>query len=168
MEPHLFTAALDGEFQRLTDERAAATERVRELEKEIEEKGPPDTASLVLYKRMDQLRAQEQRLSVEDLMYASVLERFLSLGVPLLPRLSDPVTEAPADLAALTDGVHSADALALVKDHLRGTLGPAATAFSNTILKMSRLQAAQVPQIGWNTIDDARDPMMPPPPPMPP
>jgi len=144
MEPQLFTAAVDREFERLAGERSVAAGRAAELEREVREKGPPDTASLVLYKRMDELRAQEQRLSVEDLMYASVLERFLGLGVPLLPRLSDPVTEAPADLAALTDGLHSADALALVKDHLRGTLGPAATAFSNAVLRMSRLQAAQV------------------------
>lgn len=45
---------------------------------------------------------------------------------------------------ALTEGIHTKEALELVRDHVRGIMGPAAVAFSNAMIKMSRLQAAQV------------------------
>jgi hypothetical protein len=47
-------------------------------------------------------------------------------------------------LKLLTEGVHSREALEVVKDHVKNVMGPAAIAYSNTVLKMSKLQAAQV------------------------
>ena len=144
MEPHLFRAAVDAELSRISAEREAA-EKALPAPPPPAADGPP-SSSLVLYQRMERLRRGEQALSVQDLMYASVLERFLELGVAMLPRLQDApdVLEAHADLVALTEGVHSREALDLVKEHVRGVLGPASTAFSNAVVRMSRLQAAQV------------------------
>ena len=48
---------------------------------------------------------------------------------------------------ALTDGIHTKEALDLVREHVRGIMGPAAVAFSNAMIKMSKLQAAQVGHI---------------------
>jgi hypothetical protein len=48
---------------------------------------------------MEEVRANEQRATVEDLMYASVLEKFVELGVDMLPKL-DNVVESPATLKA--------------------------------------------------------------------
>lgn len=42
------------------------------------------------------------------------------------------------------EGVHSRDAVELVKEHVLSVLGPASMAFSNTMIKMSKLQGAQV------------------------
>ncbi len=47
-------------------------------------------------------------------------------------------------LQALTEGVHSREALDMVKDHVKNVMGPAAAAYGQTMLKMSKLQAAQV------------------------
>lgn len=47
-------------------------------------------------------------------------------------------------LQALTEGIHTKEALDLVKEHVKGIMGPAAMAFSTSMIKMSRLQAAQV------------------------
>ena len=44
---------------------------------------------------------------------------------------------------ALTEGIHTREALDLVREHVRGIMGQAAMAFSNAMIKMSRLQAAQ-------------------------
>lgn len=44
--------------------------------------------------------------------------------------------------------MHSREALEVVKDHVKNVMGPAAIAYSNTILKMSKLQAAQVSAAG--------------------
>lgn len=58
---------------------------------------------------MEELKRSEQRATVEDLMYASVLERFVELGVPMLPRVES-IVESPGDLKSLTEGVHSREA----------------------------------------------------------
>ena len=47
-------------------------------------------------------------------------------------------------MQALTEGIHTKEALDLVREHVRGIMGPAAVAFSNAMIKMSKLQAAQV------------------------
>lgn len=39
-----------------------------------------------MYRRMQEVRSSEQRATVEDLMYASVLEKFMNLRVEMLPR----------------------------------------------------------------------------------
>ena len=40
-------------------------------------------------RRMDEVRQLEQRATVEDLMYAAVLEKFLSLGVDMLGNMDN-------------------------------------------------------------------------------
>ena len=45
---------------------------------------------------------------------------------------------------ALTEGIHSKEALEMVKDHLMSMMGPTVTAYSNQIVKMSKLQMTQV------------------------
>ena len=46
---------------------------------------------------MEEVRRSEQRATVEDLMYASVLEKFVELGVDMMPKL-DNIIESPATL----------------------------------------------------------------------
>lgn len=43
------------------------------------------------------MKRSEQRATVEDLMYASVLEKFVDVGVDMLPRLEN-IIESPANL----------------------------------------------------------------------
>lgn len=84
----------------------------------------------------------EHRATVEDLMYAAVLEKFLSLGVEMMGSM-DNVTESAQNLQNLTEGIHSREALDMVKEHVKSVMGPAAAGYANTVLKMSKLQAAQ-------------------------
>lgn len=94
-------------------------------------------------RRIDEVKQMEHRATVEDLMYAAVLEKFLSLGVEMMGSM-DNVTENADNLKNLTEGIHSREALDMVKDHVKGVMGPAAAGYANTVLKMSKLQAAQV------------------------
>ena len=41
-------------------------------------------------RRMQEVRSSEQRATVEDLMYASVLEKFMNLKVEMMPRWVPP------------------------------------------------------------------------------
>jgi hypothetical protein len=47
-------------------------------------------------------------------------------------------------LKALTEGVHTKEAIEMVKEHMLGALGPASMAYGDTVIKMSKLQSAQV------------------------
>ena len=62
----------------------------------------------------------------------------------LLPEMDSVSEVGPSNYKALTEGVHSTEALDLVKQHLSTILGEAPAAYSNVMLKISKLQAAQV------------------------
>ena len=76
-------------------------------------------------------------------MYVSVLDKFLELGVEMMPRL-EVIPDSASTIHALTSGIHSAEALDMVKDHVRTLLGPAEFVPPSTKLQLSKLQAAQV------------------------
>jgi hypothetical protein len=55
------------------------------------------------------------------------------------------VDAGPANLVALTEGIHSKEALELVREHMLGVMGAAASSkFSTELIKMSKFQMAQV------------------------
>lgn len=55
------------------------------------------------------------------------------------------VDAGPANLVALTEGIHSKEALELVREHMLGVMGAAASnKFSTELIKMSKFQMAQV------------------------
>ena len=104
-----------------------------------------DTSSvdLVLSKRIQEVKDKERALVVEDLMYVCILDRFRQIGVKMLPQLG-PMHEDLDALKALTEGVHTKEAIEMVKEHMLGVLGPASVAYGDTVIKMSKLQSAQV------------------------
>lgn len=66
----------------------------------------------------------------------------LSAVCCLLAGFVDP---GPANLVALTEGIHSKEALELVREHMLGVMGAAASnKFSTELIKMSKFQMAQV------------------------
>lgn len=140
-EPHLFQPAVDQQLERLAQEKQAA---------EAEAGGAggggadPEGASLVLYRRIEEVRRSQRQRSVQDLMYASVLHKFVALGVDLLPPLDGAFDIRPVDLNALTKGVHTPEALDMVKEHLYSVLGGQPPPFANTMVRISKLQGAQV------------------------
>jgi hypothetical protein len=134
MQPHLFKAAVESEFEKMKEKRNA------EKEGDTEQSTGLD---LVLSRRMEEVKRAEEALAIEDLMYVCILEKFQGLGVELLPRV-EPIQESVAALKALTEGMHTKEALEMVKEHVLSILGPASMAFADTMIKMSKLQAAQV------------------------
>lgn len=144
MEPQLFKAAVEDQLMKLKSEREEKEKRRLQIE-DSSSVGKKDKAELVLQKRMEELRASEVAATLEDLMYVSILEKFLLLRVEMLPRMDGFVDVSPTNLTALTEGIHSKEALELVKEHLMGVMGPAQmNQFSNVNVKMSKFQMAQV------------------------
>lgn len=139
-QPHLFKDALAEQLNRIREEKEAASASAS-----ADQKGDKaDTFSLQLSKRVEEVKLREQRITVEDILYVSLVERFLSIGVDMLPPLDGHVDVGPCDLTVLTNSVHSKEAIEVVKEHLMSIMGPAASAYSTSLVKMSKLQGAQV------------------------
>ncbi len=134
-EPHLFEETVDGAFRKLKEQREAAAAAASSSDTE--------SVDLVLSKRIQEVKDKETALVVEDLMYFCILDRFRQIGVSMLPQLG-PMHEDLEALKALTEGVHTKEAIEMVKEHMLGVLGPASVAYGNTVIKMSKLQSAQV------------------------
>jgi hypothetical protein len=88
MEPQLFRAAVDQQLARMKEEKEAK-EAAAASDESLDESGTQQRSKseLVLYQRMEEVRAMEVRATLEDLMYVSILEKFLLLRVEMLPRL---------------------------------------------------------------------------------
>lgn len=92
----------------------------------------------------------ERSRAVQDIMYYSILNKFQLLGVTLVDpaQLHGVVNLGSVNLAALTKGVHSEEALEMVRSHLMAIMGPGMPQtqeeFQTTAAKMSKLQCAQV------------------------
>ena len=103
---------------------------------------------MVLYERMGEVRALERSNNLQDIMYYSVVAKFLQLGVGLIEPLDGVVDlDGNGNLKELTEDVHSVEALEMVRNHLMQVLaGPSGgTAQSlNNMMKISKLQSAQV------------------------
>jgi len=136
--PQMFDAAVDAQLDALGDE--IENERtVDDLSDDAKKE------QLVLFKRIADVRALERRNGLEDIMYTSIIQKFLNVGVDMLPPLDETTTLRGVDLNRLTDGVHSKEALDMVREHLMAVLGGAGeNAYSAQLVRMSKLQAAQV------------------------
>jgi len=159
-EPHLFASAVEATLDRISDDldreegggsidvgdSPGAGAASGDRNQNVAVSSSSDDGGLVLFQRLKEMRALERRNAIQDVMYASILQKFLTVGVDMLPPLDDEVIILRGvDLTQLTNGVHSVEALAMVKDHLLGMLGPeASAAYSNSLVRMSKLQAAQM------------------------
>ena len=143
-EPHLFSAAVEAQLDRLGDQ-IEAEEASGEVGASVDSSQDNETTSLVLFKRIRDMRRLERRREVEDLMYAGIIQKFMNIRVDMLPPLDEDVLIPGVNLNNLTEGVHSVEALEMVREHLLAVLGPQSeTAYSNQLVRMSKLQAAQV------------------------
>ncbi|CAG9462242.1 unnamed protein product [Pedinophyceae sp. YPF-701] len=139
-QPHLFQETVETLLARLQESKE---ERER-LTKEAEENGA-DKASLVLNKRMEEVRMKEVKVTVEDVMYMCVVDKFVQVGVDMLPPLNNPIVDLPqGNLRILTEGVHSKEALEFVREHLLSVMAGTENIPSQAQVRMSKLQAAQV------------------------
>ena len=152
-ESHLFTAAVEATLDRMSEELDADEQRQGSVDVTADEEERPAAnapsgadGGLVLFRRIQAMRASERRNGVQDVMYANILQKFRSLNVDMLPPLDEEMLHLRGvDLTQLTNGVHSVEALSMVKEHLMGMLGPeASAAYSNALVRTSKLQAAQM------------------------
>ena len=96
-----------------------------------------------------QVKKMGQKQAVEDIMYFSILDQFRRLGVnPIQPGQLQYFSDfGPVNWESLTRGVHSDEALEVVRSHMRAVLGPVVdmplTAM-NAAIKISKFHAVQM------------------------
>lgn len=130
MQPHLFQTTVENALEQIKEQRESSS-------------APSDSVDLVLSRRIEEVKNAEAAMAIEDLMYICILDKFRQIGVNMLPQLG-PIHEDMDTLKALTEGVHTKEAIEMVKEHMLGALGPASMAYGDTVIKMSKLQSAQV------------------------
>ena len=107
------------------------------------------STDVVLYQRINEVKDKERSKAVQDVMYNLILFSFGKLGLSLAgpEQLKGVVNLGSTDLNMLTKGIHSMEALDLVRNHLKGLLGQMPDnelGMQTSAVKLSKLQGAQV------------------------
>lgn len=138
--PHLVPAAVEQQLEQLQTDRDA--------DKEKEEPSVTGT-DLVLYRRIAEVKANERRRALEEILYALVVQKFMDANVSLIPTMapssadpSDQVDKWPSQDEKL-EQLHSPEAYEMIQNHLALILGNK-IADSTTVAQISKLRVGQV------------------------
>lgn len=137
--PHLLPAAVDQQLEQLQMDQVT----------EKKEDDPPSTGTdLILYRRIAEVKANEKKKALEEILYALVVQKFVESGVSLVPSLSpsaDPsvkVDQWESEEEKL-ERLHSSEAYEMIKNHLSLILGQRMDD-RGTIAPISKLRVGQV------------------------
>ncbi|XAR49485.1 hypothetical protein NMG60_11032708 [Bertholletia excelsa] len=138
--PHLVPAAVEQQLEQLQTDRDA--------EKEKEEPSASGT-DIVLYRRIAEVKANERRQAVEEILYALVVQKFMEANVSLLPAItpsssnpSGQVDTWPSQEEKL-ERLHSSEAYEMIQNHLALILGNR-LGDSTSVAQISKLRVGQV------------------------
>lgn len=138
--PHLVPAAVEQQLEQLQTDRDA--------QKQNEDPSAP-TTDLVLYKRIAEVKANERREALEEILYALVVQKFMDANISLIPSVTPqpsasfkPVDSWPSQDEKL-QLLHSPEALEMIQNHLSLILGNR-VADTTSIAEISKLRVGQV------------------------
>ncbi|KAK4436797.1 UV-B-induced protein, chloroplastic [Sesamum alatum] len=138
--PHLVPAAVEQQLEQLQTDRDA--------EKENEETAASGT-ELVLYRRIAEVKANERKKALEEILYALVVQKFMDANVSLIPTItpSSPDNSGRVDSWPSQDdkleSLHSPEAYEMIQNHLALILGNR-LGDSNSVAQISKLRVGQV------------------------
>ncbi|CAK8998223.1 unnamed protein product [Durusdinium trenchii] len=141
--PTLFDMSVEEELEKLQEEKEEEEKKKSEMEANAKE----DT--LVLRRRIEEVKMNDRIRAVTELLYLKVCRKFQQLQVPLIPVLKEggDVKFGNVDLKALTTDIYSKDALELVREHLFriiGQQGNPSFAGGMGVVQIALFQAGQV------------------------
>lgn len=136
--PHLLPAAAEQQLEQLQTNREA----------EAGDKQAPTGGDLVLYRRIAEVKEKERRRTLEEILYALVVQKFVEAGVSLVPALSHSI-DSSGRVDQWTETVeeklqrlHSSEAYEMIENHLALILGQRQG--DATIAAISKLRVGQV------------------------
>ncbi|XP_028550709.1 UV-B-induced protein At3g17800, chloroplastic isoform X2 [Dendrobium catenatum] len=137
--PHLVPAAVDQQLQLL--------QTARDEDKSNDE-SPSSGTELVLYRRIAEVKANERRRALEEMLYALVVQKFVEANVSLILPLSQSADHSnrmdrwfPEEEKMVQ--LHSHEAYVMIKNHLTLILGQRLEDL-NTVAPISKLRVGQV------------------------
>lgn len=141
--PTLFDMTVDEELEKLQVDKEEEEKRKNEME------ANPKEDTLVLRRRIEDVKMNDRVRAVTELLYLKVCRKFQQLQVPLIPALKEggDVRFGNIDLKALTSDIYSQDALELVREHLFriiGQQGNPSLAGGMGVVQIALFQAGQV------------------------
>ncbi|CAK8579783.1 unnamed protein product [Lathyrus sativus] len=136
--PHLVPAAVDQQLNQLQSDRQA----------DQQNSDPPSTTStdLVLYRRIAEVKANERRTALEEILYTLVVQKFMDANISLIPSLTaDPsaTLDSWSNEVAKLEKLHSQEAYEMIQNHLALILGNRAGNLSS-VAQISKLRVGQV------------------------
>lgn len=134
--PHLLSAAVDQQLQQLQTD----------LHDEKESEPADSVTDIVLYKRIAELKANERRRTMEEILYTLVVQKFMDANISLIPTLSSHssgrVDEWPSKEEELRK-IHSVEAYEMIQNHISLILGNHLGS-SDSVTAISKFRVRQV------------------------
>ncbi|XP_061366712.1 UV-B-induced protein At3g17800, chloroplastic-like isoform X2 [Gastrolobium bilobum] len=116
--PQLFHNVTMEELRLLSDDRDSAVARM------LLSQGSDEA---LLHRRIAQVRENECKIAIEDVMYLLILYKFSEIRVPLVPKLSSCVYNGRLEILPSKDweleSIHSLEILDIIKEHVRTVTG---------------------------------------------
>ncbi|CAI8620064.1 unnamed protein product [Vicia faba] len=128
--PHLMPAAVDQQLNQLQSDRDA---------------DPAHTTStdLVLYRRIAEVKANERRTALEEILYSLVVQKFMDANISLIPQDLSATLDSWANEVGKLENLHSQEAYEMIQNHLALILGNRAGDLSS-VAQISKLRVGQV------------------------
>ncbi|XP_057951192.1 UV-B-induced protein At3g17800, chloroplastic [Malania oleifera] len=136
--PHLVMAAVEQQLEQLQTDRDAGKQ----------EEPSASGTELVLYRRIAEVKANERRKVLEEILYALVVQKFMDAGVSLISTISTPSSsDSQVDTWPSQDEklvrLHSPEAYEMIQNHLALILGNR-LGDSTSVAQISKLRVGQV------------------------
>lgn len=138
--PHLVPAAVDQQLEQLKTDRDA--------EQQKEEPSPAGT-DIVLYRRIAEVKANERKKTLEEILYALVVQKFMDANVSLVPAISPSSSEPSGRIDTWPsqddklESIHSPEANEMIQNHLALILG-SRLGDNSAVAQLSKLRVGQV------------------------
>lgn len=138
--PHLVPAAVEQQLEQLMTDRDA--------DKQKEEPAAAGT-DLVLYRRIAEVKANERRKALEEILYALIVQKFMDADVLLVPTIASSSVDTSSQVEKLASQdeklrhLHSPEAYEMIQNHLALILGNRLEDPSS-VAQISKLRVGQV------------------------
>ncbi|XP_016504839.1 UV-B-induced protein At3g17800, chloroplastic [Nicotiana tabacum] len=138
--PHLVPAAVDQQLEQLQTER--------DSEQQKEEPSATGT-DIVLYRRIAEVKANDRKKALEEILYALVVQKFMDANVSLVPAISPPSSEPSGRIDTWPsqddkfERLHSAEANEMIQNHLALILG-SRLGDNSAVAQISKFRVGQV------------------------
>ncbi|XP_015963239.1 UV-B-induced protein At3g17800, chloroplastic [Arachis duranensis] len=135
--PHLLLATIDQQLENL--------QTARDEQKEESSTSSQDP----LYKRIAEVKEKEKRTTLEEIMYCSVVNKFLENNISMIPKISatsDPTGRVDfwPNQELKLEAVHSTEAFEMIQSHLSLVLGERLVGPLQTIVQISKIKLGKL------------------------